>query len=54
MEKTITYKMHSGRIMFGKFKGMLMSLHNVNTTARSTTDLFKESMFNCLIHRFSF
>lgn len=44
--------MHSGRVIFGKFKRRLISLPNVNTT-RPTTDLLKESMFNCLIHRFN-
>ena len=44
--------MHNGRIIFGKFKRRLINLPNVKTT-RPTTDLLKESMFNCLIHRFN-
>ena len=44
--------MHSGRVIFGKFKRRLIDLPDIKTT-RPTTDLLKESMFNCLIHRFN-
>ena len=44
--------MHSGRIIFGKFKRRLIELPDTKTT-RPTTDLLKEAMFNCLIHRFN-
>ena len=43
--------MYSGRIIFGKLKRRLISLPKIETT-RPTTDLLKESMFNCLLHRF--
>ncbi len=44
--------MHKGRIIFGKFKRQLIELPKIKTT-RPTTDLLKESMFNCLLHRFN-
>ena len=44
--------MHNGRIIFGKFKRRLINLPEIKTT-RPTTDILKESMFNCLIHRFN-
>ena len=44
--------MHRGRIIFGKFKRQLIDLPEIKTT-RPTTDLLKESMFNCLLHRFN-
>ncbi|MBR1944357.1 MAG: RsmD family RNA methyltransferase [Alphaproteobacteria bacterium] len=44
--------MHSGRVIFGTFKRRLINLPSVKTT-RPTTDLLKESIFNCLIHRFN-
>lgn len=44
--------MRNGRIIFGKFKRKLINLPEIKTT-RPTTDILKESMFNCLIHRFN-
>ena len=44
--------MNNGRVIFGRFKRRLINLPEIKTT-RPTTDLLKESMFNCLLHRFS-
>ena len=44
--------MHKGRIIFGQLKRRIIELPSVQST-RPTTDAVKESMFNCLVHRFS-
>ena len=43
--------MYKGRVIFGRLKHRIIDLPSINTT-KSTTDALKESLFNCLIHRF--
>lgn len=43
--------MKTGRVIFGKLKRRKIFIPNVITT-RASTDFLKESLFNCLIHKF--
>lgn len=43
--------MKSGRVIFGELKRRKILIPNVITT-RASTDFLKETLFNCLIHKF--